>query len=235
MHPLFEEVAGLNLVLLPAHNQIDVKPAREMTIGEAVEKGIVTSETLGYYMAQCQQFLVKIGIDPAFIRFRESFSNKNLWEAEIFTSYGWIECVRHEDKESKDLDHHFKTRFEKLTAKRKLTKPRLVNFVHASANMDAIGKKYHHKAKQIQSSLTLLSEVELEKLEKQIEHAAYKLQFDGGEIHLRKDMVDVKKGEREVHHEDVTPHIFSSLARADRITYALMEHAYRERKGGQQK
>ncbi|GMR41500.1 hypothetical protein PMAYCL1PPCAC_11695, partial [Pristionchus mayeri] len=235
MHPNFEEVSGLSLVLLSAHSQINGEQAQEMTIGEAVKKGIVASETLGYYMAQCQQFLTKIGIDPVFIRFRESLSNKKLWEAEIFTSYGWMECVRHEDKESKVLDHHYRTRFEKLTAKKKLSKPRTVNYAYASPNMEAIGKKHQRKEKQIHASLKRLSGDELDQLEKQIENGVYTLKFDGGEIHLKKDMVDVKRGENEVHHEDIAPHVFSSLTRVDRITYALMEHAFREREGDDQK
>ena len=46
-----------------------------MQIGEAVDKGIVANETLGYFLARIQLFLVHIGIDPSRLRFRQHMEN----------------------------------------------------------------------------------------------------------------------------------------------------------------
>ena len=35
--------------------------ARQLSIGEAVTAGTVANETLGYFMARIQQFLIKVG------------------------------------------------------------------------------------------------------------------------------------------------------------------------------
>jgi glycyl-tRNA synthetase len=63
------------------------------------EQGIVDNETLGYFLVRIYLFLVKIGIDPSRLRFRQHMANEmahyasDCWDAEIETSYGWIECV----------------------------------------------------------------------------------------------------------------------------------------------
>jgi glycyl-tRNA synthetase len=42
-----------------------------VTVKEAVEKGIVDNETLGYFLARISLFLEKIGIDMTKLRFRQ--------------------------------------------------------------------------------------------------------------------------------------------------------------------
>lgn len=60
---------------------------------------MVDNQTLGYFIARIFLFLTKIGIDPSRLRFRQHMSNEmahyaaDCWDAEIHTSYGWIECV----------------------------------------------------------------------------------------------------------------------------------------------
>jgi glycyl-tRNA synthetase len=57
-------------------------------------------------------FLVKIGIDAERLRFRQHKATEmahyasDCWDAEIHTSYGWIECVGHADRSCYDLTQH---------------------------------------------------------------------------------------------------------------------------------
>lgn len=37
---------------------------------------VVANQTLGYYMARIQMFLVKIGVDPKRLRFRQHMANE---------------------------------------------------------------------------------------------------------------------------------------------------------------
>ena len=54
---------------------------------------LVDNETLGYFMARIQQFLLRIGVDKKRLRFRQHMSNEmahyacDCWDAEILTSY----------------------------------------------------------------------------------------------------------------------------------------------------
>ena len=56
-------------------------------------------------MARIQQFLVKIGVDKKRLRFRQHMSNEmahyacDCWDAELLSSYGWIECVGCADRD----------------------------------------------------------------------------------------------------------------------------------------
>jgi glycyl-tRNA synthetase len=61
-------------------------------IGKAVEQGIVDNETLGYFLARIQLFLLKIGVDKSKIRFRQHMRNEmahyatDCWDVELLTS-----------------------------------------------------------------------------------------------------------------------------------------------------
>jgi glycyl-tRNA synthetase len=99
-HPLFHEVQDIELSLLDRKVQLAASSQVEtMTIGKAVSTGLVDDETLGYFLARIQLFLLKIGVDESKIRFRQHMANEmahyaaDCWDAELFTSYGWTECV----------------------------------------------------------------------------------------------------------------------------------------------
>lgn len=70
-----------------------------MTIGQAVEQKVVDNETLGYFLVRVKLFLEKLGVRPEKLRFRQHLANEmahyacDCWDAELLTSYGWIECV----------------------------------------------------------------------------------------------------------------------------------------------
>src|SRR5690606_14586648 len=99
-HPNFKDVEHIKLKFLPKDVQ---EPGRsdliEKTVGEAVQSGMVDNQTLGYFLARIALFLEKIGIDQNKIRFRQHMANEmahyatDCWDAELHTSYGWIECV----------------------------------------------------------------------------------------------------------------------------------------------
>ena len=60
-----------------------------MTIGEAVAKGMVNNETLGYFMARTAQFFTKLGIKSEGLRFRQHLKTEmahyacDCWDAEV--------------------------------------------------------------------------------------------------------------------------------------------------------
>ncbi|GMR41611.1 hypothetical protein PMAYCL1PPCAC_11805 [Pristionchus mayeri] len=239
--PKFAKVADLKLNLFSACDQMDGKPAKPMAIGEAVQKGIIANETLGYYMARCQEFLVKVGVDPLRTRFRQHLSNEmahyaqDCWDAEILTSYGWIECVGNADRACYDLQQHEKATGVKLVAEKKLSEPRVVNFVQAAPNMAVIGKTYKKEAKKIQVALEQLSESEVEELGKQIQNGIYKLKLEDSEVELKKEMINVKRGEKKVHVEEVTPSVIEPSYGIGRIMHAVFEHSFRQREGDEQR
>ena len=58
---------------------------------------------------------------PAKVRFRQHMNNEmahyacDCWDAEMLTSYGWIECVGCADRSAFDLSQHSKVKMSTLT------------------------------------------------------------------------------------------------------------------------
>ncbi|WKY00583.1 hypothetical protein Q1695_014983 [Nippostrongylus brasiliensis] len=238
----FKKVSAYTMVLFSACNQMDGQPAQMMTIGEAVEKGVVANETLGYYMARTHMYLVKVGVDPRRLRFRQHLGNEmahyaqDCWDAEILTSYGWIECVGNADRSCYDLTQHSKATNTKLVAEKKLSEPRTVNTVDAVPNMALLGKEFKKDAKKIQIALAQLSEEELGNLESQLaSQGNFPLNVDGEEFKLSPAMVSVKRSTKTVHVEEITPSVIEPSFGIGRIMYSVLEHSFRQREGDEQR
>ncbi|RCN34961.1 glycine--tRNA ligase, partial [Ancylostoma caninum] len=238
----FKKVHSYPMLLFSACNQMDGQPAQTMTIGEAVEKGIVANETLGYYMARTHKYLVKVGVDPRRLRFRQHLGNEmahyaqDCWDAEILTSYGWIECVGNADRSCYDLTQHSKTTNVKLVAEKKLPEPKTVNVVEAVPNMALLGKEFKKDAKRVQVALSQLSEDHVEALEKQLSVGeSYKLKVDADEFTLTPAMVTVKRATKTVHVEEITPSVIEPSFGIGRVMYAVLEHSFRQREGDEQR
>jgi len=111
-HPRFSQVADLVLNLFPRDIQITTKATIQMSVGEAVSKGIIANETLGYFVGRTYLFLLAAGIKKDRLRFRQHLQDEmahyatDCWDAEIQSSYGWVECVGIADRACYDLTVH---------------------------------------------------------------------------------------------------------------------------------
>merc|ERR1740129_755866 len=70
-HPKFSGVADTVMPLSSADNQMAGEAAKQVKIGDAVAAGTVANQTLGYFLARIQNFLMKIGVDNSRLRFRQ--------------------------------------------------------------------------------------------------------------------------------------------------------------------
>lgn len=89
---------------------------------------------------------------------------KDCWDAEIETSYGWIEVVGHADRSCFDLTRHAKKTKTELVAARLLKEPKLVKITKILPNKKEIGKVFKGDSKGINEVLEEFSEEEKEKL-----------------------------------------------------------------------
>merc|ERR1711939_231570 len=169
-HPRFVDIKDQKLRLLAKDVQSAGKSdLAEISIGEAVEKGIVDNETLGYLLARIHLFLIKIGIDPSRLRFRQHMANEmahyaaDCWDAEIETSYGWIECVGCADRSAYDLTVHSVKTGNKLVVRQPLKEPRIVDKIVANIDKKAFGPMFKREAKAIEEAILSLSDECLKK------------------------------------------------------------------------
>merc|ERR1712029_156631 len=237
-HPKFHAVRATPIVLYTACAQMDGKPAYKTTIGEAVEgEKVVANQTLGYYMARIQGFLIKIGVDGARLRFRQHMANEmahyacDCWDAEILTSYGWVECVGCADRSAFDLTQHTNATGIKLTAEKRLPQPVTRDITELVPNKGAIGKVFKKEAKDVTEMLSKLSLDQVEKLEADLAVGDVHLDCNGKNITIGKDMISVKKYQKTFHVEEIIPSVIEPSFGVGRIMYAIFEHSFKIRDG----
>lgn len=167
-HKHFSEISPLVLRLLPKDVQSAGKTdILSISVGDAVKQKIVDNETLGYFLGRIYLFLVKIGIDPSRLRFRQHMANEmahyaaDCWDAEIHTSYGWIECVGCADRSAYDLTVHMKKTGAQLVARVALPEPLVVEKEVASFDKKLMGKTFQKEAGVVQAHVSELSEKDL--------------------------------------------------------------------------
>ncbi|XP_057331330.1 glycine--tRNA ligase [Microplitis mediator] len=238
-HPKFDAIKDTSLLLYSACNQMDGKSAETRTIGDAVSSGLVANETLGYFIARIQEFLVKVGVDPKKLRFRQHMNNEmahyacDCWDAECLTSYGWVECVGCADRSAYDLTQHTKATGVKLAAEKKLAQPKTIDVCEAIPNRGLIGKTFRNKAKEVLEVIAAAEKDGLDQLEKALDSTgSYEVTLaDGSNVSLTKEMVTVKRYQKIVHVEEITPSVIEPSFGIGRIMYAIFEHNFKKRDG----
>jgi len=240
-HPKFSKVADTVMTLYSACNQMDGQPAQQFKIGDVVKQGVVANETLGYFMARIQMFLVKMGVDPNRLRFRQHMGNEmahyacDCWDAEMLTSYGWIECVGCADRSAFDLTQHTKATGVKLCAEKLLPNPVTKSVTQIVPNKGPIGKAFKKDAKQIIDMLAKLSVDDIEKIESDLKNGEAKLSMETSEVKLTPDMLAIKRFEKTEHVEEIIPSVIEPSFGIGRVMYAIFEHNFRVREGDEQR
>ncbi|KAL9110166.1 MAG: hypothetical protein Q9227_005226 [Pyrenula ochraceoflavens] len=157
------EIANVKINLLDRHVQLAGKTdAISITLGDAVRNGVVDNETIGYFIARIQLFLIKIGLDPNKIRFREHMENE--MDAELLTSYGWIEAVGCADRSAYDLSCHTKATGVPLVVRETRNEPLVVTEFVAETQKAKFGPRFKRDAKAVQSAIDQLTQDVKEKL-----------------------------------------------------------------------
>jgi len=128
---------------------------------------MVDNKTLGFFIARIFLFLTKIGINPARLRFRQHMSNEmahyaaDCWDAEIETSYGWIECVGCADRSAYDLTVHSIKTQNKMVVRQPLKEVKIVERYVPSVDKKAFGPMFKKEAKPIEEAIHALNQEEL--------------------------------------------------------------------------
>ncbi|KAL1923592.1 uncharacterized protein VTP21DRAFT_8572 [Calcarisporiella thermophila] len=244
-HPRFDEVKHVSLRLLSANEQLagNTQPI-EITIGEAVEKKLVDNQTLGYFLVRIYLFLKKIGINTQRLRFRQHMRNEmahyacDCWDAEIHTSYGWIECVGCADRSAFDLTMHSRRTKEKLVVRENLPEPLVVERWQLEVNKKVFGPRLKKNAKAVEEALLALEDAQLEALKAQMDSAGGKANVtgtDGAVYEVSSDMITIEKAKVTEHVREYTPNVIEPSFGIGRILYSLIEHSYWTREDDEQR
>jgi len=217
--------------LLNRDVQLSGKTTVETTkIGKAVETGLVDNETLGYFLARIQLFLLKLGVDPKKIRFRQHMANEmahyaaDCWDAELLTSYGWIECVGCADRSAYDLSVHMKKTGAPLIVRETRKEPLKVEEFVCELDKKKFGPKFKKDGKTVEAAIEALSQDLREKLSLDLEKEG-KIVIDvpevgDGKVEVPKDLITIEKRTRVETMREYTPNVIEPSFGIGRIFYA---------------
>ena len=241
-HPRFSEVKDVELTLLNRKTQLEGRTdVEKMAIGKAVSTGLVDNETLGYFLARIHLFLKRLGVDQSKVRFRQHMANEmahyaaDCWDAELFSSYGWIECVGCADRSAYDLTVHAKKTGAPLCVREVRSKPLKIEEWQVDLDKKKFGPKFKKDGKSVEAAVNALSQDLREKLSLELNKTG-KIEIDvpgvgNGKVEIDQDLIAIEKRTRVEHTREYTPNVIEPSFGIGRIFYSLIEHVYWTREG----
>ncbi|KAI2602195.1 glycyl-tRNA synthetase 1 [Hypoxylon sp. NC1633] len=238
-HERFSEISTVELPLLNRKTQLAGKiTPQTISVGLAVSLGIINNETLGYFLARVMLFLLNIGASPSKIRFRQHLDNEmahyacDCWDAELLTSYGWIECVGCADRSAYDLTVHASYTGAPLVVKEALPEPLKVNEWQATLDKKLIGPRFKRDAKIIQTTVEALDQASLQAMAatladgKIVTINTAKLSDGQTAVDLSSELLTISQVTRSLTFREYTPNVIEPSFGIGRIMYSILEHVY---------
>lgn len=186
-------------------------------------------------MGRTYLFLTACGIRPEGIRFRQHKAKEmahyanDCWDAEVETSYGWIEVSGCSDRSAFDLEKHMgKTKVE-LTAARLIDPIQVTNVVFA-LDMKVVGKEFKALGKDIKSFIEELSDEDKVSLKGKWDEAnSLTVDIKGKEVVLNETHLKITEVTKTVSEEKYTPWVIEPSFGIGRIIYCIFEHCFKSR------
>jgi len=238
-HLKFKAIASTPLQLFSSPRQLQGESHETITIGDAVAKGTVNNETLGYFIYRTFKFLTSIGIKPQHCRFRQHLPTEmahyaaDCWDAEIETCYGWLECVGIADRACFDLNAHAEAAKVDLLYRETLDKPiEVENLVITKAAGVATMKAFKKQGRMVKEWLEKLPTDQLQALvdevgkNKTAKRTAELGDGTSGEFEFLPEHVACETKKEKVTTTTFMPGVVEPSFGIDRILTATLEHAY---------
>ncbi|KAL7152681.1 hypothetical protein ABFS83_04G114800 [Erythranthe nasuta] len=234
-HPKFSEVSKLDILMFPREDQVSGKQAKRIPIGEAVSKGTVNNETLGYFIGRVYLFLTQLGIDKDRLRFRQHLAKEmahyaaDCWDAEIECSHGWIECVGIADRSAYDLRAHTEKSGTALVAHEKYAEPIEVEKLVITPVKKELGLAFKGNQKMVVEALEAMEEKEAMEMKAALEskgEAEFNVCTLEKVVTIKKNMLSISKEMKKEHQRVFTPSVIEPSFGIGRIIYCLYEHSF---------
>lgn len=205
--------------------QQDGSDPKIMTMKDAVSSGVIANEYVAYYVALTHQMMIRIGIKPDRLRFRQHLPDElahyaeDCWDAEILSErFGWVETVGIADRTDYDLKAHEKQSGQSFTVFIQDQTPKRVKRRRVVPDMGVIGPKFRGMAKSVIDALG--------KCEPGPDGAT--VIVGGEELFIPKELYEVREEEIDLPGEEVRPHVIEPSYGIDRMCYAVLEQSYDE-------
>ncbi len=266
-HPRYKSIENISLNVYPRSMQgtsdgsstSSCLSYQSTTIKQAITSKLIGNQTMAYFIARTQLFLLKLGLHPSKIRFRQHLENEmshyaiDCWDAEVELIYGWVEIVGIADRSCYDLKAHSKTSGKLLQVSRSLN-PQIINtFLQAIPVMSKIGKTFRAipgASAAIKVWMKDLSEIDCKKFQANIigdtkSHSIILTTVGrvkkGKPIPIHQDslieftpeMVKFVIKQEKISVEKFYPRVIEPSFGIQRLLYCTLDHAFKIRKRGE--
>ncbi|KQM11282.1 glycine--tRNA ligase [Methanomassiliicoccales archaeon RumEn M1] len=200
----------------------------EITVGDAVEQGVICNQVLAYFMWFTQEFLKAVGVDGERLRFRQHERDEmahyaaDCWDAESLLSYGWTEIVGIADRGCWDLSRHAQFSGVEMSSFKRFDEPQEIERDRIKPRYDKLGPMYKAKAGKIGKAME-------EADPSAIHDGAIAVEVDGESIVIPGDLFEVARVKEKVSGVRSVPHVIEPSHGLDRIIYTVLEHAYSQK------
>lgn len=219
--PRFHEIEDETIDLLPNTGAGLITT----TVGKAVKDGIIANRVLAYFVYTTRQLLVRLGVDPKRLRFRQHDKDEmahyaaDCWDAEVLLTYGWTEITGIADRGCWDLSRHAEYSGADLTHFKRFDEPREMEIDRIRAKHKALGPEFKGKAKDIAAAMETMSPSD-------VKDGKLTVTVDSERIELDDRFFEVARVKEKVAGDRVVPHVIEPSHGLDRIFYTVLEHAY---------
>lgn len=222
-HPNFAKYTDYSFPLLTYVQQQNNEEAKEYTMRDAVDLGLIANEYVAYYLALTHELLMTIGIQQKRLRFRQHLPDErahyaqDCWDAEIYSDrFGWVETVGIADRTDYDLCAHATHSGDPFTVFIQYEKPRVTRQRRIIADMGVLGPKYRGKAKAIADALTIANPGP----------DGATVTIDGEQYDIPSELYEIREEDIMIQGEEVRPHVIEPSYGIDRMLYGVLENTY---------
>jgi len=230
--PRLEKVEDVELVLYPISEQEkDDGEKLRMTVEEAVEEEVITSDWIAYYLGVAKKWYERIGIDMERFRFRQHLKGErahyasDCWDAETEVDGDWIEVTGFAYRGCYDLKKHQEHSDENFEIFKEYDEPETEKVTKIDPDMSWLGPTYGEHASAIIDELETMVEVEPEAFEREEE---LRIQIRDNTFNIPVDKLNFQIVEEEKTGERILPQVVEPSFGIDRILYSVLDHAYEE-------
>ncbi|MFD1513155.1 glycine--tRNA ligase [Halomarina rubra] len=227
--PPLERVADVEVPLYSASAQDGDGGIETMTVGEAVERNVVTSDWVAFYLGLSKQFYERIGVDMDRFRYRQHLPGElahyasDCWDAEAEIDGNWIEITGFAYRGDYDLSKHAKYADADFTVFQQYDDPVTVERAVVDPDMSVLGPEFGGAAGDVAAELDRMAAAG----EGDFDADPIPVTVDGETYDVPGDAVDHRVEEVTEAGEHVTPHVVEPSFGVDRLVATVLDHALR--------
>ncbi|MFC7133127.1 MULTISPECIES: glycine--tRNA ligase [Salinibaculum] len=203
---------------------------RELTVREAIDEGVVTSDWVAFYLGLSTAWYERVGVDMDRFRYRQHLPGElahyasDCWDAESELGGDWVEITGFAYRGDYDLKKHEEHSGEDFSVFKQYDEPVTVERPTVDPDMSVLGPEFGGDAAAVAAALEDLAERDPDA-------------FDDDEVTVDVEgeayTVDVEAtgfGVEEVTEsgEHVRPHVVEPSFGVGRLVYTVLAHAYAE-------